>query len=158
MDVTTLPSPIEPKGRLRHLCFTPKVPRLLSQDQPGTSSNRKQLDLQQLHDIDPDLLSILHDTNNAADVDVDVDVVEAAAGSAKNSAVLKRTGRKTKKSKPDFEVESFLPESEVVFQLEKMSGLKVTKDVVPALMETIKKFNILTLRLVLSDRHHRAYL
>ena len=152
MDVTTLPSPIEPKGRLRHLCFTPKVPRLLSQDQPGTSSNRKQLDLQQLHDIDPDLLSILHDTNNAADV------VEAAAGSAKNSAVLKRTGRKTKKSKPDFEVESFLPESEVVFQLEKMSGLKVTKDVVPALMETIKKFNILTLRLVLSDRHHRAYL
>ena len=155
MDVTTLPSPIEPKGRLRHLCFTPKVPRLLSQDQPGTSSNRKQLDLQQLHDIDPDLLSILHDTNNAADVDV----VEAAAGSAKNSAVLKRTGRrKTKKSKPDFEVESFLPESEVVFQLEKMSGLKVTKDVVPALMETIKKFNILSLRLVLSDRHHRAYL
>ena len=147
--MTSLPSPIEPKGRLRHLCFTPKVPRLQTLDHPGSPSAGRPHNLQQLHGIDSDILLILHDTNDAAGADV----VDDAASSSKEVQGSKPARRRVKKKlKPEFEVESFLPENEVVFQLEKLSGLRVTKDVVPALMETIKKFNILSIRFVLSLR------
>jgi hypothetical protein len=57
----------------------------------------------------------------------------------------------TKKSNLEFEVENFLPVSELVFVLQKMTGMRIKKEVEPALVDAVRQFNILSIRYVLGS-------
>lgn len=145
--MTSLPSPIEPSTRLRHTIFTPRVPRFVmtTANADESESSVAAADAAEEQYIDPELLAILNDENYDINNAKNGAVNDRAATSSGKKPSAKRV-RSAPRSKPEMTVENCFPLHEVVFQLQKMTGLRVKKDVEPALAEAVKQFNVFSIR------------
>ena len=103
-----MPSPIiTANNLLRHRMFTPRVARPFPVDNNDDADGNEDVTMS----LDPDVLAIL----NGDDEDEEV----VAPGVVPVTATAKKaTMKRRKKMAPKFEVESFLPKSEVVFQFQ----------------------------------------
>ena len=134
-----MPSPIEPATRLRHRLFTPRVTRQFAVNDVSTSQQPQTDEVT----LDPDVLAILNDDDDDDDFAENVETVSRIEAEKKK----KTTPPRRPKSKAAFEFESCLPKSEAIFQLKRFTGMTLAKDAEPALMEAIKQFNVLSIRL-----------